>query len=230
MQVDSTGNIASLPFMAAARAVSAPAQGRFGHILGGSAVMQDVYHRIDKVARTSTAVLITGESGSGKELVAPTNYDRSERSRAQFVAFNRGAYPATLIEAELFGYEKGAFAGSARMHRGCFERAEDGTLFLEEVTEMALEMQLRLLRVSEERSFTRVGGEEEFRTRARIVVATNREPGYVVQDGQLREDLMYGRAVFPIAAPPLRERDGDAGHRLESSAPRKPTQPSHGHS
>ena len=210
MQVDSTGNIVSLPFMAATRAASAPALGRFGHVFGGSLAMQEVYRRIDKVARTSATVLITGESGSGKELVARTIHDRSECSRAPFVAVNCGAFPATLIEAELFGYEKGAFTGAARMHRGCFERAEGGTLLLDEVTEMAPEMQVRLLRVLEAGRFTRVGGEEELCTRARIVAATNREPGQAVQDGQLREDLMYRLAVFPIALPPLRERDGDA--------------------
>jgi DNA-binding NtrC family response regulator len=202
-------NIVSLPF-AATRAASAPALGRFGHLFGGSAAMQDVYRRIDKVAPTSVTVLVTGESGSGKELVARTIHDRSERAGAPFVAVNCGAIPGNLIEAELFGYEKGAFTGAARQHRGCFERAEGGTLFLDEVTEMAPEMQVRLLRVLETGRYTRVGGEEELRARARIIGATNRDPHQAVQDGQLREDLMYRLAVFPIALPALRERDGDA--------------------
>jgi len=206
---ESMGNIVALPFLAAARAASEPALGRFGLLFGGSPAMQEVYRRIDKVARTSATVLVTGESGSGKELVAHTIHERSDRARAPFVAVNCGAIPANLIEAELFGYEKGAFTGAARMHRGCFERAEGGTLFLDEVTEMAPEMQVRLLRVLETGRFTRVGGEEELRARVRIVAATNRDPRQAVTQGQLREDLMYRLAVFPIALPPLREREGD---------------------
>jgi DNA-binding NtrC family response regulator len=209
MQDDPVSNIVSLPFVAATRAASSPALGRFGLLFGGSAPMQEVYRRIDKVAPTSATVLVTGESGSGKELVARTIHDRSEYARAPFVAINCGAIPANLIEAELFGYEKGAFTGAGRTHRGCFERAEGGTLFLDEVTEMAPEMQVRLLRVLETGRFTRVGGEDELRARVRVVAATNRDPRQAVADGQLREDLMYRLAVFPIALPPLRERDGD---------------------
>jgi DNA-binding NtrC family response regulator len=207
---DSPSNIVSLPFLAAARAASAPALGRFGGLYGGSQAMQDVYRRIDKVAPTSATVLIVGESGSGKEVVARTIHDRSERSKGAFIAVNCGAIPGNLIEAELFGYEKGAFTGAARMHRGCFERAEGGTLFLDEVTEMAPEMQVRLLRVLETGRFTRVGGEEELRARVRVIAATNRDPRQAVNEGHLREDLMYRLAVFPIALPPLRDREGDA--------------------
>jgi DNA-binding NtrC family response regulator len=207
---DETGsNIVSLPFLAAARAASAPALGRFGALYGGSVAMQDVYRRIDKVAPTLATVLIVGESGSGKEVVARTIHDRSERAKGPFVAINCGAIPGNLIEAELFGYEKGSFTGAARMHRGCFERAEGGTLFLDEVTEMAPEMQVRLLRVLETGRFTRVGGEDELRARVRVIAATNRDPRQAVADGHLREDLMYRLAVFPIPLPPLRERDGD---------------------
>jgi len=209
MHDDPVSNIVSLPFVAATRAASSPALGRFGLLFGSSAPMQEVYRRIDKVAPTSATVLVTGESGSGKELVARTIHDRSEYARAPFVAINCGAIPANLIEAELFGYEKGAFTGAGRTHRGCFERAEGGTLFLDEVTEMAPEMQVRLLRVLETGRFTRVGGEDELRARVRVVAATNRDPRQAVADGQLREDLMYRLAVFPIALPPLRERDGD---------------------
>src|SRR5438093_5092638 len=128
MHEESPSNIVSLPFLAAARAASAPALGRFGALYGGSQAMQEVYRRIDKVAPTSATVLIVGESGSGKEVVARTIHDRSERARGPFIAVNCGAIPGNLIEAELFGYEKGAFTGAARMHRGCFERAEGGTL------------------------------------------------------------------------------------------------------
>ena len=205
-----SGNIVSLPFVASARVASGPAPCRFGHLFGCSTAMQEVYRRIDKVAPTGATVLITGESGSGKELVARTIHDRSEFARAPFIAVNCGAIPANLIEAELFGYEKGAFTGAMRTHRGCFERAEGGTLFLDEVTEMAPEMQVRLLRVLETGRYTRVGGEAELQARARILAATNRDPRQSVQNGQLREDLMYRLAVFPIALPALCEREGDA--------------------
>jgi DNA-binding NtrC family response regulator len=210
MHEDIPCNIVSLPFLAAVRAASAPALGRFGALYGGSQAMQDVYRRIGKVAPTSATVLITGESGSGKEVVARTIHDRSERARGPFIAVNCGAIPDTLIEAELFGHEKGAFTGAARMHRGCFERAEGGTLFLDEITEMAPEMQVRLLRVLEVGRFTRVGGEEELRSRVRVIAATNRDARQAVNAGHLREDLMYRLAVFPIVIPPLREREGDA--------------------
>ncbi|MFO1312417.1 MAG: sigma-54 dependent transcriptional regulator [Burkholderiales bacterium] len=200
----------SLPFLAAARAASAPAQARFGALYGASTAMQDVYRRIEKVAPTLATVLIVGESGSGKEVVARSIHDRSERAKGPFVAVNCGAIPGNLIEAELFGYEKGAFTGAARMHRGCFERAEGGTLFLDEVTEMAPEMQVRLLRVLETGRFTRVGGEEELAARVRVIAATNRDPRQAVADGHLREDLMYRLAVFPVPLPALREREGDA--------------------
>ena len=162
--------------------------------------MREVYRRIDKVAGTAATVLVAGESGSGKELVARTIHDRSPRAGAPFVAVNCGAIPANLIEAELFGYEKGAFTGAARQHRGCFERAEGGTLFLDEITEMAPEMQVRLLRVLETGTYHRVGGEDELRARARIVAATNRDPQQAVREGRLREDLLYRLAVFPIRA------------------------------
>ncbi len=205
-----TPEIVTLPFLSLARTASAPAVARHGALYGASAAMREVYRRIDKVAPTAATVLVTGESGTGKEVVARTIHERSDRADAPFVAVNCGAIPANLVEAELFGHEKGAFTGAARMHRGCFERARDGTLFLDEVTEMPPEMQVRLLRVLETGRFTRVGGEEELRARARVVAATNRDPRRAVQDGELREDLLYRLAVFPIALPPLRDRDGDS--------------------
>jgi DNA-binding NtrC family response regulator len=201
--------VVTLPFVAAARAASAPALGRFGRLYGSSTVMQDVYRMIEKVAPTEATVFITGESGCGKELVARTIHERSPRARGAFVAINCGAIPQNLIEAELFGHERGAFTGANRQHRGCFERAEGGTLFLDEITEMPIEMQVRLLRVLETGRFVRVGGDGEIRTNVRVLAATNSDALDAVRDGRLREDLMYRLAVFPIVLPPLRERDGD---------------------
>src|SRR5574338_513280 len=202
--------VVALPFVAAARAASAPALGRFGRLYGSSAAMQDVYRMIEKVAPTEATVFITGESGCGKELVARTIHERSPRARGGFVAINCGAIPQNLIEAELFGHERGAFTGANRQHRGCFERAEGGTLFLDEIIEMAPEMQVRLLRVLETGRFMRVGGDGEIKTNVRVRAATNRDALDAVRDGRLREDLMYRLAVFPITLPPLREREGDA--------------------
>ena len=201
--------VVALPFVAAARAASAPALGRFGRLYGSSPVMQEVYRMIEKVAPTEATVFITGESGCGKELVARTIHERSPRGHGPFVAINCGAIPQNLIEAELFGHERGAFTGANRQHRGCFERAEGGTLFLDEITEMAPEMQVRLLRVLETGRFMRVGGDGEIRTNVRVLTATNRDALDAVRDGRLREDLMYRLAVFPIMLPPLREREGD---------------------
>jgi len=171
--------------------------------------MQEVYRMIEKVAPTEATVFITGESGCGKELVARTIHERSGRAHGAFVAINCGAIPQNLIEAELFGHERGAFTGANRQHRGCFERAEGGTLFLDEITEMAPEMQVRLLRVLETGRFMRVGGDGEIRTNVRVLTATNRDALEAVRDGRLREDLMYRLAVFPITLPPLRDREGD---------------------
>jgi DNA-binding NtrC family response regulator len=204
-----TDIVVALPFVAAARAASAPALGRFGRLYGSSPVMQEVYRMIEKVAPTEATVFITGESGCGKELVARTIHERSARAHGAFVAINCGAIPQNLIEAELFGHERGAFTGANRQHRGCFERAEGGTLFLDEITEMAPEMQVRLLRVLETGRFMRVGGDGEIKTNVRVLTATNRDALDAVRDGRLREDLMYRLAVFPITLPPLRDREGD---------------------
>jgi DNA-binding NtrC family response regulator len=182
---------------------------RFGRLYGNSEAMRKVYRMIRKVAPTEATVLLVGESGCGKELVATTIHELSERRNGPFLAVNCGAIPATLIEAELFGYEKGAFTGAAKLHKGFFERAAGGTLFLDEITEMAPEMQVRLLRVLETGVFARVGGESEVRSDVRVITATNREPISAVHEGRLREDLMYRLAVFPIELPPLRLRGDD---------------------
>ncbi len=165
---------------------------------------------IEKVAPTEATVLVVGESGAGKELAAHTIHRMSARAGKPFVAVNCGAIPATLIEAELFGYEKGAFTGAMRSHRGFFERAESGTLFLDEITEMAPEMQVRLLRVLDSGRFCRVGGDCEIQSEVRVIAATNRNPIAAVEENHLREDLMYRLAVFPIHLPPLRERGDDS--------------------
>jgi DNA-binding NtrC family response regulator len=178
-------------------------------LLGSSAEMQEVFRLIERVGPTEASVLLTGESGSGKELAARMIHEHSARRSQPFIAVNCGAIPPGLIEAELFGYEKGSFTGAVRAHAGVFERAHGGTLLLDEVTEMPLEMQTRLLRVLESRKFYRVGASTEYTCDVRVIAATNRCPLSAVQAGQLREDLLYRLAVFPIDMPPLRSRGED---------------------
>src|ERR1700723_3149778 len=185
---------------------TAPATESF---LGSSAAMQEVFRLIERVGPTEASVLLTGESGSGKERAAQLIHEGSARRDKPFIALNCGAIPAGLIEAELFGYEKGSFTGAVRAHAGVFERANGGTLLLDEVTEMPLEMQTRLLRVLESRKFYRVGASTEYSCDVRVIAATNRCPLTAVQAGQLREDLLYRLAVFPIDLPPLRSRGDD---------------------
>ena len=183
---------------------------RFGLLFGGSRAMKSLYETIERVAPTNTTVLIVGESGSGKELVARTIHDKSARSDGPFLALNCGAIPANLIEAELFGHEKGSFTGANRLHKGYFERADGGTLFLDEITEMPIDLQVRLLRVLETGRFFRVGGSGEIPTDVRILAATNRDPRQAIAEGRIREDLVYRLSSFPIRVPPLREREDDA--------------------
>jgi DNA-binding NtrC family response regulator len=186
-----------------------PAATPRGALLGTSAAMQTVKRLIERVGPTDASVLLTGESGSGKELAAQSIHQHSLRHRGPFIAINCGAVPAGLIEAELFGHEKGSFTGAIRAHAGVFERAQGGTLLLDEVTEMPLEMQTRLLRVLETRKFYRVGASTELAVDVRVIAATNRCPIQAVESGQLRDDLLYRLAVFPIALPSLRERGAD---------------------
>src|SRR3954468_4115106 len=180
-----------------------------GNLLGRSHAMRQVFQLIQRVAPTEATVMIMGESGVGKELVADCIHLLSARVRGPMVAINCGSIPASLIEAELFGYEKGSFTGASRSHAGVFERANGGTLFLDEVTEMPLDMQTRLLRVLETGRFYRVGGTQEIKTDIRVIAATNRDVFEAVANRQLREDLMYRLAVFPLHLPPLRERAAD---------------------
>lgn len=178
-------------------------------LLGFSAPMRALHDQIQRVAPTSASVLITGESGCGKELVAQSIHAASGRADGPFIAINCGAIPDSLIEAEMFGYEKGAFTGALRTHAGVFERADGGTLFLDEITEMPADLQTRLLRVLESSAFFRVGGTREIAVDVRIIAASNRDPLHAVEIGQLREDLLYRLAVFPIHVAPLRDRGTD---------------------
>jgi two-component system, NtrC family, response regulator AtoC len=183
--------------------------GRFGHLWGASPPMQSLYDKIARVAPTSATVLLIGESGTGKELAARTIHDLSKRKRAPFLAINCGAISPQLIESELFGHEKGSFTGADRQHKGFFERANGGTILLDEITEMSLALQVKLLRVLETGTFVRVGTTQPIATDVRIIAATNKQPGKAVAEGKFREDLYHRLNVFPIQLPPLRERATD---------------------
>src|ERR1700674_551055 len=178
-------------------------------LLGDSEAMQEVFRLIERVGPTEASVLLTGESGSGKELAAQSIHECSSRRDGPFIVINCGAIPAGLIEAELFGYEKGSFTGAVRAHAGVFERAEGGALLLDEVTEMPLDMQMGLLRVLETRKFYRVGASTEFTSDVRVIASTNRCPLQAVQTGQLREDLLYRLSLVPPGMPPLRSSGAD---------------------
>jgi two-component system response regulator AtoC len=187
--------------------------GRFGALIGTSPPMQKVYDLIARVARTEASILLTGETGTGKEVVAQTIHALSRRSKKPFVPVDCGAISPTVIESELFGHERGSFTGAERQHKGYFERAHTGTLFLDEITEMPLELQVKLLRVLETADVLRVGADKPIAVDVRIIAATNRIPEEAVAAGKLREDLLYRLNVFPIPLPPLRER-GDDVERL----------------
>ncbi|PTW44322.1 two-component system nitrogen regulation response regulator GlnG [Sphingomonas faeni] len=191
-------------------------------LIGRSAAMQDVYRIIARVVSNDLTVLISGESGTGKELVARAIHDLGPRSAAPFVAINMAAIPRELIEAELFGHERGAFTGAATRNAGRFEQASGGTLFLDEIGDMPMEAQTRLLRVLQSGEFTSVGGARTIRVDVRIVAATNRDLASQVATGQFREDLFYRLNVVPITLPPLRERRQDiallARHFLDHAA------------
>jgi DNA-binding NtrC family response regulator len=199
-----------------------PSAGRFGLLVGRSEALLGIYDLISRVAPSNAAVLITGESGSGKEMVARTIHELSRRRHGPFVPVNCGAISPSLMESELFGHERGSFTGAERRHRGYFERAHRGTLFLDEVTEMPPELQVKLLRVLETGTFTRVGAETPITVDVRVVSASNRRIDEAVAKGNLREDLYYRLKVFQIHLPPLRDRPDDveplATHFLEELA------------
>lgn len=183
--------------------------GRFGHLYGSSGPMQVLYDQIARVAPTSATVLLIGESGTGKELAARTIHDLSKRRREPFLAINCGAMSPQLIESELFGYELGASTGTDPQHAGFFERASGGTILLDEITEMSLALQVKLLRVLETGTFVRVGTTQPMPTNVRIIAASNKQPGKAVVEGKFREDLHHRLSVFPVQLPPLRDRGED---------------------
>jgi DNA-binding NtrC family response regulator len=183
--------------------------GRFGPVVGSSRAMIEVYDLVTRAAPTEVPVLISGESGAGKEQVAHALHDLSHRRGEPFVAVNCGAIAPGLIESELFGHERGSFTGAVKDRRGFFEQASGGTLFLDEVTEMPLEQQVNLLRVLESGKVRRVGGERHLAVDVRLIAATNRDPAQAVEEGILRRDLYFRLNVFPIHLPPLRDREDD---------------------
>ncbi|WP_026475917.1 sigma-54-dependent transcriptional regulator [Alkaliphilus transvaalensis] len=178
-------------------------------IIGASNQLKNVMDMVERVSKTNATVLILGESGTGKELIANAIHYSSDRKAAPYVKINCGAIPENLIESELFGYEKGAFTGAATRKIGKFERANGGTIFLDEVGELDLGMQVKLLRVLQEKEIERIGGTQPIKIDVRVVAATNRDLFSMVEEGRFREDLYYRLNVIPIQLPPLRERKED---------------------
>ena len=181
----------------------------FRSLIGSSEMMAQVRFLIEQVAKTPASVLVLGESGTGKEVVARNIHNLSERAKAPFVPLNCGAIPAELLESELFGHEKGAFTGAISTRKGRFELAEGGTLFLDEIGDMPQPMQVKLLRVLQERTFERVGGSKSIKANVRIIAATHQDLEEMIKAGSFREDLFYRLNVFPIETPALRERKED---------------------
>ena len=194
----------------------------FSNIIGNSGPIRQVYEQVAQVARTNTTVLIRGESGTGKELIAHAIHYNSARAKKPFIKVSCAALPDTLIESELFGYEKGAFTGAQTRKKGRFELAEGGTLFLDEIGDINLSTQVKLLRVLQEREFERLGGTETIKANVRLIVATNKDLEKAIAQSAFREDLYYRLNVFTIFLPPLRERKSDvllmADHFLEKFA------------
>jgi Nif-specific regulatory protein len=194
----------------------------FSHIIGNSSPLREVYEQVTQVARTNTTVLLRGESGTGKELIAHAIHYNSLRANKPFIKVSCAALPETLIESELFGYEKGAFTGAQGRKKGRFELADGGTLFLDEIGDLNISTQIKLLRVLQEREFERLGGTETIKVNVRLIAATNKDMERAIADNQFREDLYYRLNVFMIYMPPLRERKSDilllADHFLEKYA------------
>jgi DNA-binding NtrC family response regulator len=188
----------------------------FGPLLGTSPAMQEVYRLIELAGASSAPVLITGETGTGKELVARTIHQMSERGKGPFVAVNCSAIPETLMESELFGHEKGAFTGAHERKAGYFELADGGTIFLDEITEMSPALQVKYLRILQDGVVRRIGGKTEIKVDVRIMAATNRDAAQAVRDKAFREDLYYRINVLAIALPPLRRRAQDIPVMVEA--------------
>lgn len=180
-------------------------------IIGTSRKMLEIFRLIDKIADTNATVLVMGESGTGKEGIVSSIHNKSSRKDKPYIRVNCGAIPENLIESELFGHEKGAFTGAISRKLGRFDRAQGGTLFLDEIGELSLALQVKILRVLQEKEFERVGGTEVIKSDVRIVAATNRNLEEMVEKGEFREDLLYRLKVIPIYLPPLRERKDDIG-------------------
>src|SRR5436309_5188758 len=185
------------------------ARGSLGNIIGHSERMQAIYQMIETVAEVQSTVLITGDSGTAKELVARAIHDLSPRAERPFVSINCGAFTETLLESELFGYVKGSFTGANTNRKGLFEAANQGTIFLDEIGEMSPAMQVKLLRVLQERRVRPVGAHDEMAIDARVIAATNRDLKQMSEEGTFREDLYYRISVIPIHLPPLRDRAED---------------------
>ncbi len=181
----------------------------FSNIIGNAGPMRQVYEHIAQVAHTNTTVLIRGESGTGKELIAHAIHYNSPRAQKPFIKVSCAALPETLIESELFGYEKGAFTGAHALKKGRFELAEGGTLFLDEIGDIDLSTQVKLLRVLQEKEFERLGGTTSIRSNVRLITGTNKDLEKAMAEGKFREDLYYRLNVFTIFVPPLRERKSD---------------------
>jgi two-component system, NtrC family, response regulator PilR len=184
-------------------------RGSVKNIVGNSAKMHAIFQMIETVAEVQSTILITGESGTGKELVARAIHDLSARAEKPFISINCGAFTETLLESELFGYVKGSFTGANTNRKGLFEAANRGTIFLDEIGEMSPAMQVKLLRVLQEKKVRPVGAHDELSIDARVIAATNRDLKQMVADGTFREDLFYRVSVIPISLPPLRERSDD---------------------
>ncbi|NCQ60533.1 MAG: FHA domain-containing protein, partial [Myxococcales bacterium] len=182
---------------------------RLGGMIGKDARMRAIYAMVERIAPTDTTVVVTGETGTGKEVVARTLHDLSRRQRGPFIVFDCGAVPENLIESELFGHEKGAFTGATNARQGVFEMAQGGTVFLDELGELGLDLQPKLLRVLEQREVKRVGGVRPTKVDVRVVAATNRDLEAEVRAGRFREDLFYRLNVVRLELPPLRARPGD---------------------
>ncbi|MFL5367711.1 MAG: sigma-54 interaction domain-containing protein [Myxococcales bacterium] len=209
--------------------VPASEAGFFAGMVGRSPRMREIFALLKKVAPMDVSVVVTGETGTGKELVARALHDESPRRKGPFVVLDCGSIPENLIESELFGHEKGAFTGATASREGAFERADSGTIFLDEIGELRIDMQPRLLRVLENREVRRVGGSQVASVDVRVVAATNRDLAKDVEDGAFREDLYFRLGVIHVQLPPLRARPEDVPWLIEHALSRPAVMSRHGH-